>query len=118
LDVGKFGLTGRQMESAFREAGLTVNRNAIPFDSNGPWYTSGIRMGTPALTTLGMGKEEMKEIASIIVELLHATKPAIVEKTAQPSKANYHIEPSILGKVRSRVTELLARFPLYPEIVI
>ena len=55
VDLTRFGLTGRHAETAMREAGLTLNRNAIPFDPNGPWYTSGIRVGTPAITTLGMG---------------------------------------------------------------
>ena len=60
LDVRPFGITGRQAESAVRECGITLNRNTIPFDPNGPWYTSGLRLGTPAVTTLGMGKEEMR----------------------------------------------------------
>ncbi|MBF0246238.1 MAG: hypothetical protein HQL31_13390, partial [Planctomycetes bacterium] len=63
MPIRSFGLTGRQGENALREAGITLNRNSIPFDPNGAWYTSGLRLGTPALTTLGMGREEMKEIA-------------------------------------------------------
>lgn len=118
LDVSKFGLTGRHAETALRSAGLTVNRNAIPFDSNGPWYTSGIRLGTPATTTLGMGKEEMKLIADIILDLLAHTKPATVEKTGQPSKANAITEADVLTRAKSKVSELLQRFPLYPEIEI
>ena len=56
VDVEKsYGLNGRQAESALRQAGLTLNRNSLPFDPNGPWYTSGLRLGTPAVTTLGMG---------------------------------------------------------------
>ncbi|MDY7029382.1 MAG: glycine hydroxymethyltransferase, partial [Spirochaetota bacterium] len=66
LDVTGFGLNGRQAESVLRECGITMNRNALPEDPNGPWYTSGLRIGTPGVTTLGMGVEEMKEIASII----------------------------------------------------
>ena len=58
LDLSQIGLTGRQAETALREAFLTVNRNAVPFDPNGPWYTSGVRIGTAAATTLGMGKAE------------------------------------------------------------
>ncbi|WP_068466895.1 glycine hydroxymethyltransferase [Candidatus Protochlamydia phocaeensis] len=118
VDVSKFGLTGRQAESLLREAKITVNRNAIPFDSQGPWYTSGIRLGTPALTTLGMGKEEMEEIADIIFSVLSHAKPALVQKTGQPSKANAIAEPQVLESARSRVAHLLARFPLYPEIEI
>ncbi len=64
IDVTTFGLNGRQAESAVTECGITLNRNSIPFDPNGPWFTSGLRLGTAAVTTLGMGVEEMKEIAS------------------------------------------------------
>ena len=55
IDVTPFDLTGRQAETLLREAGMTLNKNTIPFDPNGPWYTSGLRVGTAALTTLGMG---------------------------------------------------------------
>lgn len=118
LDVSPFGLTGRQAEIALREAKITVNRNAIPFDKQGAWYTSGVRIGTPALTTLGMGKEEMTELADIIYSVLSHTKPAIVQKTGQNSKANSITEPAILGQAQNRVEALLSRFPLYPEIEI
>ena len=74
-DVTAFGLTGRQAEGALRAAKLTLNLNTIPFDPNGPWYTSGIRLVTPALTTLGMGPEEMRLIARFIYDILKATKP-------------------------------------------
>ncbi|MEC7578593.1 MAG: glycine hydroxymethyltransferase, partial [Actinomycetota bacterium] len=63
VDVRSFGLTGRQAESALEEAGVIVNRNSIPFDPNGAWYTSGIRLGTPALTSIGMSCEDMDEVA-------------------------------------------------------
>ena len=118
LDIGKFGITGRQAETAFREAMLTVNRNAIPFDVNGPWYTSGVRVGTPAVTTLGMGKEEMGEIADIIVDVLTHTKPTIVEKTGQLSKANFVTEPAAVERSKARVAKMLEGYPLYPEIEI
>lgn len=118
MDVSKFGLTGRQAETALREAMLTINRNAIPFDPNGPWYTSGIRLGTPALTTLGMGASEMEVIADILIEVLQHTKATIVQKTGLPSKANSETEPATLEKARKRVSELLAAYPLYPEIEI
>lgn len=116
IDLTKFGLTGRQGETALREAGITANRNAIPFDKNGPWYTSGIRVGTPAVTTLGMGIEEMNEIAEIIVDVLTHTKAAIVEKTGLPSKAQGVVEASILKKNQKRLADLLKRYPLYNEI--
>ncbi|HRD55210.1 MAG TPA: hypothetical protein PLC42_02325, partial [Parachlamydiaceae bacterium] len=95
---------------------LTVNRNAIPFDKNGPWYTSGIRLGTAATTTLGMGEQEMQEIASIILDVLSHTKPAMVEKTGNPSRANAVTDATILESAREKVQSLLNRFPLYPEI--
>jgi glycine hydroxymethyltransferase len=118
VDVSRFGLTGRHAETALRAAHITVNRNAIPFDKQGPWYTSGIRLGTPALTTLGMGPEEMREIASIIVSVLSHTEPAIVQKTGQLSKANSVTSPKILEAAKNRVSQLLTHFPLYPEIEI
>lgn len=119
MDVaGRFGLTGRQAETALREARFTVNRNAIPFDTNGAWYTSGIRIGTPALTTLGMKEAEMDEIADLIVELLSAATPTVVEKTGEKSKAKVHIDATVLESVQEKCLTLLKKFPLYPEIII
>lgn len=113
LDVQKtYGLTGRQAESALRASGVTLNRNALPFDANGPWYTSGLRIGTPAVTTLGMSADEMESIASIIDNILRHTTPAL------NSKAKYEIEASIVEKSRKQIQELLSHFPLYPEIAI
>jgi glycine hydroxymethyltransferase len=120
LDVWtSFGLTGRQAESALRDAGITLNRNALPFDSNGPWYTSGLRVGTPAVTSLGMGTQEMAEIASVIKRVLSATTPTVVQKGQQkgsPSKARFTTEPAARDEALSRVHDLLRRFPLYPSI--
>lgn len=118
LDLSAFGITGRQAESVLREANITVNRNAIPFDKQGPWYTSGIRLGTPALTTLGMGLEEMHEIAAIIHLVLSHTKPGISPKTGQVSKALGVVDAGILETARARVKQLLGGFPLYPELEI
>lgn len=118
LDLTQFGITGRQAETALREAGLTLNRNAIPFDKNGPWYTSGIRIGTPATTTLGMGKEEMREIADIIIDIVSHTKAATVQKTGLQSKAIGETDPQILSRAQQRVAAILGRFPLYPDIEI
>jgi glycine hydroxymethyltransferase len=109
--ASKFGLTGRQAELALRESGLTVNRNSLPWDNNGAWYTSGVRLGTPAVTTLGMKEKEMEKIAALIVELLLATRPA-----AAGERSLVAIEPTVLHSVRSRVGELLSAFPLYPEL--
>lgn len=116
VDVTPFGLTGRQAESAMRDAGVTLNRNAIPFDPNGAWYTSGLRVGTPALTTLGMDVEEMREIAVIFKSVLSATKPTTVKKTGKPSQARYKIESETLKGAQKQVEALLERYILYPEI--
>jgi glycine hydroxymethyltransferase len=116
LDVAKtFGLTGRQAESALRECNFTLNRNALPFDSNGPWYTSGLRIGTPATTTLGMGREEMREIARTIKLVLAQTTPTKT-KSGKPSLTFYNIEARTKEEAQRRVHDLLQRFPLYPEL--
>ncbi len=111
-DVGSsFGLTGRQAESALLDSGVVTNRNSIPRDPNGAWYTSGVRMGTPALTTLGFGTGEMDEVADIVVTALRATSPA-----AAGARAKYAIDPAVASACRSRCADLLARHPLYPGI--
>ncbi len=117
VDVEKsFGLTGRQAEKVLMDAFMAVNRNAIFNDVNGPWYTSGVRLGTPALTTLGMKEGEMKEVARLIVRLLKYTRPKIIEKSGQPSKAAADTEVSTLMQTREEVEALLKNFPLYPEL--
>lgn len=115
LDVTPFGITGRQAESAVRECGITLNRNTIPYDPNGPWYTSGMRMGTPAVTTLGMKPADMKEIASIIATMLRNTSADTAASGAK-SKAKYSVDAGASGEARSRVDALLKRYPVYPEI--
>lgn len=119
IDVmASFGLTGRQAEVALRRAGITVNRNMIPFDVNGPWYTSGVRMGTPAMTTLGMGREEMGQIALMIYDVLKGSKPSYSEKLQGKSRSEVDVDPLVLSRVQLQVKELLADFPLYPNLVI
>jgi glycine hydroxymethyltransferase len=119
IDVAStYKLNGRQAEMLLREALLTLNRNSIPRDPNGPWYTSGIRIGTPAATTLGMKQAEMKEIASIIADLLKGAEPEIVEKTKLVSKAKAKVSSKILDQSKERVVALLKKFPLYPELTI
>jgi glycine hydroxymethyltransferase len=113
-----FQLTGRQAETLLRQARFTVNRNSIPKDKHGAWYTSGIRIGTPAVTTLGMKTEEMREMASIIYDLLKEARPEMVEKTGLPSKSLAGVEESIMHRSQKRVAELLEKFPLYPELII
>src|ERR1700742_1084957 len=86
LDVTSFGLTGRQAESALLDSGVVTNRNSIPSDPNGAWYTSGIRLGTPALTTRGFGAAEFDRVAELIVDVLNNTQPGTT-KAGGPSKA-------------------------------
>jgi len=117
IDVSSFNLTGRHAESALRTCHVTCNRNAIPFDKNGPWYTSGARLGTAALTTLGMGVQEMDEIAAIIHECLTNTKPLPAQQGGL-SKAHCEVAPQVQDALKARVEALLQRFPLYPEIVL
>lgn len=119
LNVTGFGINGRQAESVLRECGITLNRNALPEDPNGPWYTSGLRIGTPAVTTLGMGPEEMREIASIIKFVLSNTKAKTLTKgknAGNPSKAKYDIDQGIIDEAIKRVAALLDRYPVYPEL--
>ncbi|MCF7914439.1 MAG: glycine hydroxymethyltransferase [Spirochaetaceae bacterium] len=119
LNVTGFGINGRQAESVLRECGITLNRNALPEDPNGPWYTSGLRIGTPAVTTLGMGPEEMREIASIIKFVLSNTKAKILTKgknAGNPSKSKYDIDQRVIDEAVKRVGTLLDRYPVYPEL--
>lgn len=119
IDVSRYGLNGRQAESVLRECGITLNRNALPFDKNGPWYTSGLRIGTAAVTTLGMGKDEMDEIASIIVSVLSSSESAVItkgEKKGELSRNRAHVAKEIKEDAKRRVLSLLERFPLYKEL--
>ncbi len=119
IDVRPFGINGRQAALALRECNLTLNRNALPFDTNGPWYTSGLRVGTPAVTTVGMGEAEMKEIAAIINLVLENTKPATIasgKNAGKPSKAKYIIDPAARSQAQARVKALQDSFPVYPEL--
>jgi glycine hydroxymethyltransferase len=112
--TASFGLTGRQAESTLRAVGMTLNRNALPFDVNGPWYTSGLRLGTPAITTLGMGRAEIEEIAEVITDVLRATTPVVTNGT--PSKAKADTDAHAEAEASSRIAELCQKFPVYPEI--
>jgi len=119
VNVTPYGLTGRQAESALRECGITLNRNSLPYDPNGPWYTSGLRIGTPATTTLGMGTDEMKQIAAILKLVLSNTKPETIstgENAGKPSKAKYVIDNKAAGEARAMVKALLDKFPVYPQL--
>ena len=92
------GVTGKVAEKALEAASITANKNTIPFDTNKPFVASGIRLGTPALTTRGMGEEEMRQVARLIAAVLHEPDSEEVRKS-----------------VRESVRELSARFPLYPK---
>jgi len=96
VDVFAKGMLGSEAENALHEAGITVNKNAIPFDTNPPMKPSGIRIGTPALTTRGMKGPEMRQVGKWIAEVLH-------------NRTN----KSVLEKVRRQVLELAEQFPLY-----
>jgi len=99
VDVFSRGITGKAAEAALGAAGITVNKNAIPFDKNPPMTASGIRIGTPAVTTRGMKEPEMDLIADLITRVLAAPDVESVART-----------------VRGEVTSLTRRFPLYPEL--
>ena len=99
VDVKKKGLTGKEVQNLLDRVRITVNKNMIPFDQESAFSTSGIRLGTPAVTTRGMGEEEMAEIAALINQTLEAPK-----------------DESRLGDIRNRVDVLTKRFPLYPGL--
>jgi glycine hydroxymethyltransferase len=96
VDVFSKGVTGKVAEKALEAAHITVNKNTIPFDTNPPLVASGVRLGTPALTTRGMGEAEMPEVASLIAEVLSAPD-----------------DEAVRARVRTQVSALAARFPLY-----
>jgi glycine hydroxymethyltransferase len=98
VDVFSRGLTGKVAEAALGKAGITVNKNAIPFDQNPPMVASGIRIGTPAITSRGMGEAEMDTIAEMIARAL-----------ATPN------DDAALGAIQAEVETLCRKFPLYPE---
>jgi glycine hydroxymethyltransferase len=115
LDVTSFGLTGRQAESALLDAGIVTNRNSIPQDPNGAWYTSGIRFGTPALTTRGFGESEFDRVAELVVDVLKNTSVGTT-KAGAPSKAAYTLADGVADRTHSASAELLEKFPLYPGL--
>src|SRR5204863_6971459 len=98
VDVFSKGMLGSEAENALGKAGITVNKNAIPFDVNPPLKPSGIRIGTPALTTRGMKEGEMKQIGRWIAEAL-----------------NHHADESKLASIRKQVLAMAEAFPLYVE---
>ena len=115
INVAGLGLTGRQAETAMSECGVTLNRNSLPFDPNGAWWTSGLRIGTPAVTSLGMGAAEMKEIARIISLVLSNSTPGLTDKGVI-SKGKVIVEEKAKAEAISAVNALLGKFVLYPEL--
>ena len=115
LDVSSFGLTGRQAESALLDAGVVTNRNSVPSDPNGAWYTSGIRFGTPALTTRGFGATEFDRVADLVVDVLKNTQPG-TNKAGAPSKATYALADGVADRTKAASAELLDKHPLYPGL--
>jgi glycine hydroxymethyltransferase len=115
MDVSGFGLTGRQAETALLESGIVTNRNSVPADPNGAWYTSGVRVGTPALTSRGFGAAEFDRVAELIADVLRATTPAPTAAGA-PGKAKYLLVDGTAARTRAAAAELLDRHPLYPGL--
>ena len=98
VDVFAKGMLGSEAEKALGVAGITVNKNAIPFDTNPPMKPSGIRIGSPAVTTRGMKEAEMRQIAHWIAEAL-----------------DHRTDAAVLGRIRKEVLALAEEFPLYAE---
>ncbi len=115
VDVSGYGLTGRQAEAALLDAGIVTNRNSVPRDPNGAWYTSGIRLGTPALTTRGLGIDEMDRVAELIHTVLTETDPD-AGPDGRASKAKYALDRSVADRVARQAAELLVDYPLYPMV--
>ena len=115
IDVTTYGLTGKQAEAALFKCGVTANANALPYDKNGAWWTSGIRIGTPGLTTLGMDENDMKEVAGIIDTVLKGTKPGLT-KEGKPAKGKIVLDPAVEEEATGRVQKLLSKHVLSPEL--
>jgi glycine hydroxymethyltransferase len=115
LDVTSFGLTGRQAESALLDSGVVTNRNSVPADPHGAWYTSGIRLGTPALTSRGFGAEDFDRVAELVVDVLSSTTPDTT-KDGKPSKAKYRLADGVAARTKDASAEMLDAHPLYPGL--
>jgi glycine hydroxymethyltransferase len=100
VDVTPLGITGKDAEIALDIAGITVNKNTIPFDANPPMVCSGVRLGSPAVTTRGMKEGEMKTIADLIFDALKHTA-----------------DETYLAGVKTKVKELTAAFPIYSDLI-
>ncbi|RMD52351.1 MAG: serine hydroxymethyltransferase, partial [Nitrospirae bacterium] len=99
IDLSNYDISGAEAEAAFERAGIILNKNVIPYDSRPPTITSGIRIGTPAVTTRGMKEEEMEELAGLIKEVIHNIG-----------------DNNVIDEVREYVERLCKRFPIYEEM--
>ena len=99
MDLTTKGMTGKEAQELLDRAGITTNKNTIPYDTQKPFITSGLRLGTPPLTTRGMKEGEMREIAGMIAKVLDSRG-----------------DSAVLGKVQAQVKELCERFPLYESM--
>ena len=102
-------------EDSLCRANITCNKNGIPFDTESPMITSGIRLGTPALTSIGMSCEDMDEVADIICSTLTSAGPATTP-SGDRSKAKFILSDDVLSSARERSAKLLRENPLYPEV--
>lgn len=100
VDLRSKNITGKEAETVLHEVGITVNKNSIPNDPQKPFVTSGIRLGSPAMTTRGFKENEAVEVANLIADVLDAPK-----------------NEQVLANVKERVASLVARFPVYLETV-
>jgi len=99
IDLTGKGITGLDAERSLGEAGIVANKNAVPYDKKGPKITSGLRLGTPALTTRGMKETEIRQIAGLINDILRAP-----------------LNEAVLKRVRGAVLEICEAFPIYPHL--
>jgi glycine hydroxymethyltransferase len=100
IDLTKKGITGKKAENALEKVGITVNKNMVPFDQKSPFVTSGIRIGTPAVTTRGMKEDEMKTIVALVDKVI-----------------SFPDSEDLLSTVMSEVLDLCRDFPLYRDLV-
>ena len=99
VDLRSKGLTGKAAEAALDKAGITANKNTIPFDPEKPFVTSGLRLGTPAITTRGMKEADMAQVADFI-----------------DGAISHHEDDAYLAEVAGQVKKFLEKFPLYPSL--
>ncbi len=104
VDLRPKRVTGKAAEASLERAGMTCNKNAIPFDPEKPTITSGIRLGSPAATTRGFGRAEFREVGEMILEVLDGLSASPDDNAAVERRA------------RDRVRALCARFPIYPTL--